>query len=88
MVVFLDYPRAGCLARALRRTITNHGRAVQAPGCPERLDFKFLRWIATYPNAGRLRMLEKLAAVPDLDVRMLRHRRDVERFLETYPKVT
>jgi adenylate kinase family enzyme len=85
-VVFLDYSRAGCLARALRRNVTNYGRAVQAPGCPERFDFAFLKWIATYPNAGRQRMLEKLeAAPPGLAVHMFRRPRDANRFLATLP---
>jgi len=81
-VVFLDYPRVGCLARVLRRTLTNYGRAVQAPGCPEKIDLQFLKWVATYPNAGKPRMLAKLeGAPPGLDVRMLCSGRDAQRFL-------
>lgn len=41
-IVLLDYPRLVCFGRALRRSLLNGGRAVQARGCPERLDLSFL----------------------------------------------
>ena len=85
-VVLLDYSPAGNLARALRRSITNHGRAIQAPGCPEHLDLEFLRWIASYRRRSRPRVLARIeAAAPDLDVRVLRRPREARRFLEGIP---
>ena len=39
------------VSRVLRRTLANHGRSVQAPGCPERIDFKFLKWVWQYTRA-------------------------------------
>ena len=81
-VVLLDYAPLVCVARALRRTIANHGRAVQAPGCPEHLDWEFLRWIATSRRRSRPRVLQQLAAGgPDLAFRVLRNPRDADRFL-------
>ncbi|WP_158879511.1 DNA topology modulation protein FlaR [Amycolatopsis anabasis] len=57
-VILLDFPRRTCLRRALRRTIRG---GEQAPGCPERFDPEFLRWIWTWPHAGRRRMFAHLA---------------------------
>ena len=83
-VLLLDYAPVGNLARALRRSIFNHGRAIQASGCPEHLDWEFLRWIATYRRRSRPRVLAQLeAGAPDLDVRVLRRPRDAQRFLES-----
>jgi adenylate kinase family enzyme len=82
-VLLLDYAPIGNLARALRRTMFNHGRAIQAPGCPEHLDWEFLRWIATYRRRSRPRVLAQLEAAPDLDVRVLRRPRDAQRLLES-----
>jgi adenylate kinase family enzyme len=84
-VVLLDYPPAGNLVRALRRTIGSYGRAVQAPGCPEHLDFEFLRWIATYRRRSRPRVLAHLAGRPEIDVHVLRRPRDAQRLLEGLP---
>jgi adenylate kinase family enzyme len=81
--VFLDYAPIPCIARALRRSIFNHGRAVQAAGCPEHIDLEFLRWIANYRRDSRPRVLAELeAGRPGLEVQVLRHPRDAHRFLE------
>jgi adenylate kinase family enzyme len=80
--VFLDYAPLSCIARALRRSISHYGRAVQAAGCRERVDLKFLRWIANYRRDSRPRVLEELeAGGPGLEIHMLRHPRDARRFL-------
>ena len=81
--VFLDYAPIPCIARALRRSIFNHGRAVQAAGCPEHIDLEFLRWIANYRRDSRPRVLAELeAGRPGLTLHVLRHPRDAHRFLE------
>jgi adenylate kinase family enzyme len=59
-IVVLDFHRVVCLGRALRRSILGHGRATQAPGCPERIDLGFYRWIWDYPTGGKTRMVAKL----------------------------
>lgn len=55
-VIVLALPRYRCVARVLRRTLEHHGRAVQAAGCPERLDLTFLKWVWRYPRDGRPRL--------------------------------
>ncbi len=55
-VIVLALPRLRCLTRVLRRTLRHHGRDVQAAGCPERLDLKFLRWVWRYPTDSRPRL--------------------------------
>ncbi len=52
-VIILGLSRWRCTARVLRRTLTNYGREVQATGCPERFDLKFLRWVWQYPARAR-----------------------------------
>lgn len=46
-IIFLDFGRAACFCRALRRYLANRGqtRASAAPGCPEKFDREFARWI-------------------------------------------
>lgn len=61
-VVLLDYPRRGCLLRALRRILTWRGRTRpdMAADCPERLDGEFVRWIWEFHRTQRPQVLELL----------------------------
>jgi adenylate kinase family enzyme len=49
-VLWLDVPRATCLARAVWRFLTHIGqvRDDMGPGCREQLDLAFIRWIWTW----------------------------------------
>jgi adenylate kinase family enzyme len=81
-VLLFDYAPVANLARALRRSLANYGKEIQAPGCPEHLDIEFWTWILNYRRRSRPRVLEHLAARgPDCEVRVLRRPRDAERFL-------
>ncbi|MCP4567053.1 MAG: AAA family ATPase [FCB group bacterium] len=46
-VIFLDFPTHVCLWRVSKRIMTSFGKVRQdmAEGCPERIDFPFLRWV-------------------------------------------
>lgn len=46
-VVLLAFPRAACLLRVIRRYRSNRGRTRDsaAQGCPEKLDWEFVRWV-------------------------------------------
>jgi adenylate kinase family enzyme len=82
-VIVLAPPRLRCIARALRRTLRNHGRAVQAEGCPERVDVAFLRWIWNYQRRSRPRIDDALRRHRDhLDVFELRSAREARAFLD------
>jgi adenylate kinase family enzyme len=86
-LVFLDLPRRVTVPGVLCRWAANRGRPVQAPGCPERADVTFLRWVWDYPTEGRVRLLDALHAHGrhDLAVVTLRSRRAVRRWLATVP---
>ena len=53
-IVFLDVPRHICLSRVIVRSLRSFGRIRpdMAPGCRERLDGAFLRWVWTYPESA------------------------------------
>lgn len=81
-VIVLAPPRLVCLAGARRRSLGRHGDAVQAPGCPERLDLGFLRWIWRYPKDSRPRLDTALERHGErLRVVELRSRRQAAAFL-------
>ena len=54
-VVFLDVPRRVCLWRCLKRLVQNWGqnREELAPGCYEKMDWAFFKWIWDYPRVQK-----------------------------------
>jgi adenylate kinase family enzyme len=63
-VVFLDVPRWRCLARLLRRLLTNAGqtRPDLPDGCKETFagNFELIRWMWNFPRDDRRPTLEKI----------------------------
>lgn len=83
-VVFMDLPRSLCLWRVLKRAVMyrRSPRPDMAEGCREKLDFKFLYWVWTYPKARRpkvLSLLERHAG--EKRIIRLRSSAEVEEFL-------
>ncbi len=60
-IIFLDYPRHIYFFRALKRLTQYYGktRPDSAAGCPERLDFEFLKFVWDFPKR-RSELLRKL----------------------------
>ena len=82
-VIVLAPSRLRCVVGAMRRVVANHGRAIQAPGCPERLDFRFVRWIWRYPVDSRTLLDNALSRYPGrLRVIELRSRREATELLD------
>ena len=55
-MIVLTLPRWQCTWRAFKRGLQHRGESIQAEGCPERLDLKFLRWVWRYPIDSRPRL--------------------------------
>jgi adenylate kinase family enzyme len=64
-IVWFDLPRRICLAGVLRRIATTHGkvRPEMAAGCPERLDLAFLKYVWTYRDVQRPKLVAFFAAL-------------------------
>lgn len=60
-IIWLDFPRHVCLFGAVRRTLFNYGRPMQAEGCPERFDREFLEWVWKFPQESRPKLTEAIA---------------------------
>jgi len=61
-ILWLHRSRAVCYWRVVRRVIVSYGqvRPDMAPGCPERFDWDFIRYIWRFPRFYRPRMVEAL----------------------------
>jgi adenylate kinase family enzyme len=62
-IIFLDLHRTRCLLHVLKRQISYFGRTRpdMADGCPEKVDWEFLKWIWDYPVQSRPAVMEKIA---------------------------
>lgn len=87
-VFWFDYPRLRCLRRALGRIATSYNtvRSDMAPGCPERVDLDFLRYIWRFNARQRPRIVAALARFGrHLDPVVFRRDSDVARLLNAVP---
>lgn len=64
-VFLFDLPRWLCLASVLMRVLRSYGRVRpdMAPGCPERLDGAFLRYVWSFPKRQKPKLMQALAAL-------------------------
>jgi adenylate kinase family enzyme len=86
--VWFDYPRHVCLGRALWRVLTTYGRvrADLAPGCPEKIDLEFLRYIWDFNAKSRPQIVSMLAEHGrHLQPVVVGRDRDAEVFLDGLP---
>jgi len=82
-VVFLDMPRWVCLLGMLERRFGRGTRSGAPVGCPERLDWEFMRWVWSYRRVHRPIILERLADLsPERRVCVLTSRAECRDFLE------
>lgn len=83
-VVFLDLPRWRCVVGVLGRVLRGHGRsrADMAPGCPERFDLEFLRYVWRFRRDKRPKLIAALERYERARVFVLTSRRQVRRFPE------
>lgn len=82
-VIILDLPRWLCLWRAVRRAIQFWGRSRSdmAPGCPEKVDREFLRYIWHFPDRQRPGIFRRLSEMQrPCQVIHLRSVQEVEEF--------
>ncbi len=81
-VVFCDFRAWRTLPRVVRRVGCHHGEDVQAVGCPERFDAKFLWWVLRYRRRSRPRVVRAIAALASgADVHVLHSPHAVGTFL-------
>lgn len=84
-IIFLDFPRVVCLFRIIKRWLQNNNkvRPDMGKGCAEKIDWKFLKWIWTYPDSKRPKILNKINAYKsNKNVIVLNNAKEVKRFLK------
>jgi adenylate kinase family enzyme len=61
-VLWFDYPRRIALPRIVKRLVTNYGtvRSDMGLGCPESVDWAFIRWVWDFPAKTRPQIVAAL----------------------------
>jgi adenylate kinase family enzyme len=82
--ILLDLPRSLCVYRILKRVVTyrKETRPDMAPGCDEKFDWKFLRWVWNFPRDSKPKteaLLKKFEN--EKNVIRLTSKKEVENFL-------
>ena len=82
-VIYLDFSRLACLMGVIKRVLTTYGtvRPDMGEGCPERIDFEFLKWVWNYNKNKRERNYRLLNEAEHAETIVLKNRRAVKRFL-------
>ncbi len=84
LVIYLDFPRRIYFRRAVLRTVKNYGktRIDLGPGCPEKFDLEFYRFVWRIPKDSRPRTIRRLEELGVADKLIcLRGPADVKEFL-------
>lgn len=91
IIIMLDYPRLLCLYRVLKRCLYYQGRTRPDlnEGCPERIDWKHLKWIWDYPKNGRARAMKAIERNKEgKRIVILHTATETKRFLEELAKIS
>jgi len=84
-VIFLDFPRLICLWRVIKRRFKYRGqtRSDIAPGCPEKIDWEFLKWIWRFPKVNKPWIMELLELRgKEKEIVILKNPQEVQEFVE------
>ena len=83
-VVYLDFSRVACLLGVLKRVLTTYGtvRPDMGDGCPERIDFTFLKWVWNFNKNKREQYYRMLNETDGIEKIVLKNRRAVKKFLK------
>ena len=84
-VIYLDFSRFACVCGVIKRVLTNYGtvRPDMGEGCPERIDFAFLKWIWNFNQDKRDGYYKMLNEAEGKQTIVLKNRRMVKRFLKS-----
>ena len=87
-ILYLDFNRWQCLWGMFQRVIRNYGRVRpdMGPGCPERFDPEFVKWIWNFNRENRVRNYTWPAQARHARTLVLKNRKEVNAFLASLPR--
>ena len=83
-VIWFDLPRRTCMTGIMTRIATSYGRvrSEMAPGCPEKIDVEFFRYVWTYRRLQRPKLLRYFEGLrPDQALICFKNRAQADQYL-------
>ncbi len=88
-VIYLELPLKTCLYRVFKRFLLNIGktRPDMGEGCPEKIDYAFIKFICTTYKSRKKKMAARLDAFqksgPEKKIIVLKSKREIAHYLQT-----
>ena len=83
LIIWLDYSTAMQLKGVLKRYFkTRNNERPEIPGCKERLEFQFLKYVATYNKKKRPVIADYLKDIPKDKVLIFKKQKDLNKWLK------
>lgn len=84
-IIYLDFSRLACLRGVIWRFLTNIGktRPDMGPGCKEKIDGEFIRWVWNFNKTKREAYYRMLNEAEGKETIVLKNRRMVKQFLKS-----
>lgn len=87
LIIWLDYSTFAHLKGVSKRIIKNFNKEkFELPGCRERFDFTFIKYVITYNKKKRPKVLELLNDVPDYKLLVFKKQKDLNNWLKNFSK--
>jgi adenylate kinase family enzyme len=90
-IIWFDLPRRTCMTGIMTRIATSYGRVrpEMAPGCPEKIDLEFFRYVWTYRRRQRPKLLRYFEGLrPDQALICFTNRAQADRYLTDIAPMT
>ncbi len=84
-VIFLDFPTITCILGVLQRILKYRGktRPEMSANCPERFDLEFTKYVLNFRKNTRENTYRLLNKYKNLQIIILKNRKEVQAFLES-----
>lgn len=85
LIIWLDYSSITHIKGVCKRIIKNYNKEkTDIPGCKERLDFTFLKYVLTYNKKKRPEVIEILKDIPEDKLLIFKKQKDLNRWLKEF----
>lgn len=83
LIIWLDYSSYAIIKGVFGRYIKNFNKEKQEiPGCKERIDWKFFKYVVTYRKKSRKKIVEKIKSVSKNKIYIFNNRKELDKWKE------
>ena len=83
LIIWLDYSTIAQIKGVLKRYVQNHNKEKEEiPGCKERFNLKFYKYVITYNKKKRPEVIKMLKEIPNEKMIIFRKQKDLNKWLE------